>query len=502
MASFTNFATLSYNGGTTNSNIVTGEILEALTAVKTAVSANYSAGDRITYALSLVNTGTAAVTDYTVTDNLGGYTVDANTVYPLAYNTGTVRYYINGVLQTAPTVTAGPPLTVTGLTIPAGGSAVLIYETTATPVAPLATGSSITNTATITGGGLTNPITAQATVETATSADLTISKSARRRPLRKTARSPTRLSFPTPAIPKRRRRAMLSSPTRFAPILRNIAVTYNGTAWTEGTNYTYNAATGVFTTLAGQITVPAATFTQNTDGTFTVTPGTATLVITGTVDHSPYKRFRPRLRPGLSLPKKALPVPVFPWYNSRNLRLSTNCAHIGRSKRDLWKRKPLSYLRADVGVRHAHIRRRYPRLVYLYALRRHFLQRAKTGNIVLLGIALGTRSWTSALYYVIPISAYALGAFISELIPDDEAPLPYPLGNDPRRGRDRIRRRARSASGIDAGAGLSGVHQLYRLHAIQHVPQLRGRADGHNVRHQPRPSARHRSCQGAAPPPR
>ena len=107
MASFTNFATLSYNGGTTNSNIVTGEILEALTAVKTAVSANYSAGDRITYALSLVNTGTAAITDYTVTDNLGGYTVGANTVYPLAYNAGTVRYYINGVLQTAPTVTAG-----------------------------------------------------------------------------------------------------------------------------------------------------------------------------------------------------------------------------------------------------------------------------------------------------------------------------------------------------------------------------------------------------------
>ena len=107
MASFTNFATLSYNGGTTNSNIVTGEILEALTAVKTAVSANYSAGDRITYALSLVNTGTAAITDYTVTDNLGGYTVGANTVYPLAYNAGTVRYYINGVLQAAPTVTAG-----------------------------------------------------------------------------------------------------------------------------------------------------------------------------------------------------------------------------------------------------------------------------------------------------------------------------------------------------------------------------------------------------------
>lgn len=217
MASFTNFATLSYNGGTTNSNIVTGEILEALTAVKTAVSANYSAGDRITYALSLVNTGTAAITDYTVTDNLGGYTVGANTVYPLAYNAGTVRYYINGVLQTAPTVTAGPPLTVTGLTVPAGGSAVLIYETTATPVAPLTTGSSITNTATITGGGLTTPITAQATVETANSAVLTISKALSPTTVTEKARSPTRSSFPTPATPKRRRRAMLSSPTRSPP---------------------------------------------------------------------------------------------------------------------------------------------------------------------------------------------------------------------------------------------------------------------------------------------
>lgn len=283
MASFTNFATLSYNGGTTNSNIVTGEILEALTAVKTAVSANYSAGDRITYALSLVNTGTTAITDYTVTDNLGGYTVGANTVYPLAYNAGTVRYYINGVLQTTPTVTAGPPLTVTGLTVPAGGNAVLIYETTATNVAPLATGDSITNTATVSGGGLTNAITAQATVETANSADLSISKALS--PTTVTENGQITYTFVISNTGNTEAAATdnVVVTDTFDPILRNIAVTYNGTAWTEGTNYTYNATTGVFTTLAGQITVPAASFTQNTDGTFTVTPGTATLVITGTV---------------------------------------------------------------------------------------------------------------------------------------------------------------------------------------------------------------------------
>ena len=35
--------------------------------------------------------------------------------------------------------------------------------------------------------------------------------------------------------------------------------------------------------MALKTTVPAATYTQNADGTFTVTPGTATLVVTGTV---------------------------------------------------------------------------------------------------------------------------------------------------------------------------------------------------------------------------
>ena len=230
-----------------------------------------------------MNTGTAAVTDYTVTDNLGGYTVGANTVYPLAYNAGTVRYYINGVLQTPPTVTAGPPLTVTGLTIPAGGSAVLIYETTATPVAPLATGSSITNTATITGGGLTTPITAQATVETANSAELTISKALSPTTVTENGQITYTFVISNTGNTEATATGNVVVTDTFAPILRNIAVTYNGTAWTEGTNYTYNAATGVFTTLAGQITVPAASFTQNTDGTFTVTPGTATLVITGTI---------------------------------------------------------------------------------------------------------------------------------------------------------------------------------------------------------------------------
>ena len=51
MATFTNQATLSYNGGSTNSNIITGEIIEVLTVSKTAVVDTYRTPDKITHQL-------------------------------------------------------------------------------------------------------------------------------------------------------------------------------------------------------------------------------------------------------------------------------------------------------------------------------------------------------------------------------------------------------------------------------------------------------------------
>ena len=109
MASFTNMATLSYNGSQINSNVVTGELRDALTITKTAVSGGYRPGDTVTYVVTLSNTGTAALTGLTLTDDLGGSTVAAGTVYPLAYVPGSVLYYNGGTAQPTPTVTAGPP---------------------------------------------------------------------------------------------------------------------------------------------------------------------------------------------------------------------------------------------------------------------------------------------------------------------------------------------------------------------------------------------------------
>ena len=112
MATFYNQATLSYNGNTTTSNITTGELVEVLSATKTAVQAEYQQDDTLTYVVNILNSGNTTMTGVTISDNLGAYTLNALTLVPMDYVIGTVRYYVGGVLQPTPTVTAGPPLTI------------------------------------------------------------------------------------------------------------------------------------------------------------------------------------------------------------------------------------------------------------------------------------------------------------------------------------------------------------------------------------------------------
>ena len=283
MAVFTNFATLSYKGGTRNSNTVTGEIMETVSVQKTAVSTGYGAGDTLSYAVSLVNSGPADVSGLSVTDDLGAYELDGTMLYPLAYVDGTARLIVNGALQPAPTVTAGPPLAFTGIDIPAGGSAVLVYEADVTGYAPLAPDSEITNTVTVTGGGVSVPLTASATVESLDSADLFISKALS--PAVVPANGEITYSFELTNTGNTEAGAAdeVVVSDDFDPILTNISVSFNGAAWTRAVQYSYDETTGAFATLPGQITVPAASYTQNADGTWTIEPGTATLTVSGTI---------------------------------------------------------------------------------------------------------------------------------------------------------------------------------------------------------------------------
>lgn len=287
MATFTNQATLSYNDAIINSNTVTGEIVDPITVTKNAGTASYNTSDVVPYSISLVNTGATPYNGLTVTDNLGEYTVagtPAQTYVPLTYVPDSVRYYVNGVLQATPTVTGQSPLTITGINVPAGGNAVILFSARPNRFAPLGTAARINNTVSVTGAGFVDPLTANASIPVATGAALTITKSLN--PTTTTSNGQITYTF---VIANNGPTAVTAADTAaitdtFNPRLTITGVTFNGTSWAEPTNYTYNAQTGEFSTVQGGITVPAATYAQNpVTGEWTVTPGTSTLVVTGNI---------------------------------------------------------------------------------------------------------------------------------------------------------------------------------------------------------------------------
>ena len=284
MAIFTNQATLTYNGSSTNSNIAYGEILDVLVATKTAVEGSYAPGQIVTYVVTLRNTGNASLTGLVVTDNLGGYDFNGATVYPLTYEDGSVALFTNGVPQAAPTVTAGPPLVFSNITVPAGGDTVIVYQAQANAFANPAVGGSIDNTVTVNGDGLSAPITATETVVANAAPLLTISKSIT--PSQVVDNDRVTYTF---VIQNSGNQAVVATDDAaitdtFDPILTALTVTFDGAAWTQGVQYNYNEATGLFATVPGQILVPAATYTQDpVTGAYTATPGIATLVVTGTI---------------------------------------------------------------------------------------------------------------------------------------------------------------------------------------------------------------------------
>lgn len=260
-----------------------GEILEVLAATKTAVRKTYGQNDRVTYVVSIVNSGNTAMTGLTVADDLGAYAFGTDTLVPLTYVADTVRYYSNGILQTTPAVTAGPPLSVSGISVPAGGNVTIVYEAETNAFAPLLAESEITNTVTVSGGGIT-PVTAKETVIAESGPKLTITKSVSPVPVTENGTltytfliQNTGNTAATPAT------GVVVTDT-FDPILSNIAVSFNGTTWAEPANYSYNETTGELVTQSGQVTVPAASFTQDAaTGAWTATPGVSTLIVTGIV---------------------------------------------------------------------------------------------------------------------------------------------------------------------------------------------------------------------------
>lgn len=283
MATFFNQATLTYNNSTILSNITAGEIQEVLSITKNAVQNTYTQGDDITYVINIRNTGTTDYNNLTITDNLGAYTAGSMTLVPLTQAEDAVAYFIDGVLQAAPIITTSPALTISGIRVPAGGTATVIYTARLNQYAPLNAGSSITNIAAVSGAGI-GPITASEIITAAESANLSIVKS-----LSPTVVTEDAQITYTFVIQNTGNTAVVATDNAiitdtFDPILSNLMVSYNGVSWTAPANYSYNPVTGLFSTNPGQITVPAATFSQDpATGAIVIQPGISTLTITGNI---------------------------------------------------------------------------------------------------------------------------------------------------------------------------------------------------------------------------
>ncbi len=281
MAIFTNRATVTYGGNQISSNTAQGEIIDPLSVRKYAINDSYSADGLITYVAVIANSSDTAMSAVSFTDDLGAYAFGGGTVYPLNYSENSIRYFSDGTLQTPPAVTSANGLSVTGLTVPANGEVMLIYQAQANSYAPLGTQGEITNTAYATSASGTQTESASATVSADASPQLSVNKSIS--PVPVTDGGTVTYTFVIQNTGATAADDVVLSDL-FDPLLSDITVTYNGTPWTGTDNYTYNETSGQFDTRSGSITVPAAEVTQNTaTGEWSVTPSTVTLTVSGTV---------------------------------------------------------------------------------------------------------------------------------------------------------------------------------------------------------------------------
>ena len=282
MATIINQANLTYTYGTTTASVLSNpavtERAEAIAIEKRALENAYHAGSELTYLLAVQNSGAAPVTNLTVQDNLGAFTPTgaAAPVMPLTY-TGPAALYIDGVFsETLTPETDESGVTFTIPSLPAGSNALIVYQAAVNGFAPLDAGSEITNTATLTVG--TDPLTASATVPVDSYADVSIEKEMSPNPIG-TGDTLT-VTF---TIENRGNVAAtgLVLTDDFPLSLSDVAVLVNGASVTDFT-FEDNTLTLPASDQTA-LTVPAATFETSDTGAVTVTPGTMTVTVTGTI---------------------------------------------------------------------------------------------------------------------------------------------------------------------------------------------------------------------------
>lgn len=176
----TNQANLTFNYGTATgsvtSNVATTTLLAPLSVEKTSVGNTYRADDKITYVLSVQNNGNTTISGITVSDDLGTYVLDEESLTPLVH-TGEASLYVNGVYVSA--IIGAMEENRVIFTLPAlapGANALVVYLAEVNEYAPLTAGSVIENTVTVTSASIPGALTATNIITVEDYADISIRK--------------------------------------------------------------------------------------------------------------------------------------------------------------------------------------------------------------------------------------------------------------------------------------------------------------------------------------
>lgn len=287
MATIENFATVSYtSGGVTEtkvSNLAEIGLESAISFTKTTLGETYGEDEVVTYILSMTNTSTSAITNVSITDDLGTFVFGTLELTPLTYAPPALLL-IDGqdvsAQLTVDTATAGS-LVFSFPTLPAGATANIVYRAAVNEYAPLDVEAGITNTATLTSDSDCADGTASATITAVSAANVSVFKQMSPNPVicGDTVTYTIRIyNYGNIAAEN----VVLTD--TFNPAPTNITVSRDGTLL-PANEYSY--VDGTLTVPTGTTTavsVPAATFVRDaTTGIVTVTPGMVEYTITGTI---------------------------------------------------------------------------------------------------------------------------------------------------------------------------------------------------------------------------
>ena len=277
----TNQASVRYRYGATDatalSNIATALLAQPLTVDKSSLETVYRTGEDLTYILSFTNGGSTALTNVTLEDTLGTFTIGTTSVTPLTFVPDALLY-INGINNgTITPVVSANSITFTVPSLPAQATALILYKVTPNEFAPLVDPASITNTVTANADGLTEAATDSLTVTADQYADVDIIKSMT------TDGSVITYTFDITNAGNAPAEDIVLTDA-FDPAPTSITVSVNGTV-IPASDYTYAGGVLTLPNATGDVlSLPAATITTDpVTGAVSVTPSSLTVTVVGTL---------------------------------------------------------------------------------------------------------------------------------------------------------------------------------------------------------------------------